>query len=168
MRRRIKKRGEKVEEKERMRRIRRSKDNKEWEKQKNDKETRRRRRQSKKKRRRSRRREEEKEEEEKKEELFGGKRRTRRRLRRRWRIKRMRGRHSDHLRQPAGPAAVWRSPPRAAGSHHVFPAQVLHHLDLVEVEGALEAVSCLELGWSGVGHALVVAGRRVVRVRVEH
>lgn len=53
-------------------------------------------------------------------------------------------------------------------SHHVLPAQVLDHLDLVEVKRTLEAVSSLELGGPSVRHALIVTGGRVVLIRVEH
>lgn len=41
-------------------------------------------------------------------------------------------------------------------SHHVFSAQVLHNFNLIEVKGTFEAVCCLELGGSGVRHALII------------
>lgn len=52
--------------------------------------------------------------------------------------------------------------------YHVLPAQVLHHLDLIEVKRALESVGGLELDRSSIGHALVVTGGWFVWVHVEH
>jgi hypothetical protein len=53
-------------------------------------------------------------------------------------------------------------------AYRVFPTEVLDDLYLIEVEGSLETVRRLEFGGPRVGHALVVAGGRVVRVRVEY
>lgn len=52
--------------------------------------------------------------------------------------------------------------------HHVLSAEVLHHSDVVEVEGPLEAVRRFEFDGPRVWHALVVAGGRLVLLRVEH
>jgi hypothetical protein len=50
----------------------------------------------------------------------------------------------------------------------VLSTQVLDHLDLIKVKGALEAVGCLELDRPGVGHPLIVTGRRVILVVMEN
>lgn len=53
-------------------------------------------------------------------------------------------------------------------SYHVLSAQVLHDLNLIEVEGTLETVCCLELGRPGVRHTLVITGWWIILVCVEH
>lgn len=53
-------------------------------------------------------------------------------------------------------------------SHHVLSTQVLHNFNLIKVKGSFKTVRCLELGRSGVRHALIVTGWRIIWVCVEH
>lgn len=53
-------------------------------------------------------------------------------------------------------------------SHHVLSTQVLHNFDLIKVKGWFKTVRCLELGGSGVRHALIITGGWVIWVCVEH
>lgn len=50
----------------------------------------------------------------------------------------------------------------------MLSAEVLYHSDVVEVEGPLKAVRRLEFNRARVRHALVIAGGRLVLLRVEH
>ncbi|CAB1316074.1 unnamed protein product [Coregonus sp. 'balchen'] len=69
---------------------------------------------------------------------------------------------SIHL-VPQGHLLVWDVPQTQLPIQRATQ-EVLDHLDLIKVERALEAVGCLELDRPGVGHPLIITGRRVILV----